>query len=149
MAQITGAVSARNAVVEISTDGSTWTDVSGAANKVDPGTTGRDFGETNTFDGDSPIVTSGKKKSVELSVSIVYTEGGSDAFEIFRSAYENQTDIYLRYSPKGSTTGYNLYTSSVGKVFDFMYPAIDAGSAAAIMVDLKFRASSITKSTRP
>ena len=37
MAQTTLAASSRNAVVEISTDGSTWTDISGYAQSVSPG----------------------------------------------------------------------------------------------------------------
>ena len=37
MAQTTLATSSRNAVVEISTDGSTWTDISGYAQSVSPG----------------------------------------------------------------------------------------------------------------
>lgn len=149
MAQTTGAVSARNSVLEMSTNGTAWTDISGFATSIEPGESARQFEETYTFDGDAPIVTTGKKESVEITAKVVYTEGSTDAFEVVRAAFENQTPVYFRWAPKGTATGNFRFTTSEGKVLTFKYPMLDASSAEAIPCELTIRCSSITKSVIP
>lgn len=146
MAQTTSALSAKSAKVEISTNGSSWTDISGVASAVEPGTATRQSGEAYTFDGDTAIITGGKREPVELEVKIVYTEGASDGFEVVRAAFEAGTALYVRYSPKGGTTGNFMFTSDSGLVVDFNYPTIDAEEAAPILTDFTVKTAKVTKS---
>lgn len=146
MSQITGADSARNAKIEISTNGSSWTDISGAANTLNATGGARQTGETYTFDGDNAIVTVGKATLMDYAVTFVYTEGGSDGFETIRPVWENTTDLYLRWSPKGGQTGEFMYTTGPGKVSAFSYPNVDAASANALMSGFTLRAPKPTKS---
>jgi hypothetical protein len=146
MAQITGAISSNSFKIEISANGSSWTDISGAANTITPTGGEKATGETYTFDGDNPIVTTGKSQPWEAEVAVVYTEGASDAPEIVRPIYENGTDFYLRYSPKGGQTGEFVYTAGPGKASNFVYPGGDASSGDPVMSGFTYRGPKPTKS---
>lgn len=149
MAQTTGAVSAKDAVVEYSTNGSSWTAISGFVGKVDVSAGDRDSAETPTFDGDTPIVTIGKRKALKVSVTGVYTEGGSDIQEIARAAHQNGTNLYIRYSPKAASTGNFRYTTSAGFVTGALFPSIDGGSANAVPMKIDLITPEITKAAIP
>lgn len=146
MAQITGADSARNAKIEISLNGSSWTDISGAANTLNVTGGARQTGETYTFDGDNPIVTVGKSTPVDIACTFVYTEGGSDAFVTLLTPWENGSDVYIRWWPRGGQTGEFGYTSGPGKLSAFSYPNVDAGSATPTMGGFTLHSVKPTKS---
>lgn len=133
MAQITGADSARNAKIEISTNGTVWTDISGAANTLTVSGGARATGETYTFDGDNPLVTVGKSQPADIACTFVYTEGGSDAFVTLLTPYENGSDVWIRWWPRGGQTGEFGFTAGPGKLSAFSYPNVDAGSATPTM----------------
>ncbi len=117
MAQTTGGSTMRDLDIGISINqGSTWTDISGHSNSIEPGDGERETGEFFTADGDVPIMGAGKRASSTLKVKIVYTEGASEPTKILRDAFKNTTLVRLRYSPKGMTTGNYLYTSTDGYV---------------------------------
>ena len=61
MATTTGAVVARNLKLELSANGTTWTDISGHSNKIELSGGERDTGSMPVFGNNSPIVTSGDK----------------------------------------------------------------------------------------
>jgi hypothetical protein len=149
MAQTTSGTSARAASVEYSTNGSSWTDMSGFSNKVDLSGGDRDAGETLTFDGDTPIVTRGKRKATKVSVSVVYTEGASEIQEVARAAHQNGTDLYLRWTVKGITTGNFRYTTSAGVVTAALFPSVDTGDAKAVMAKVEVLVSEVTKAAVP
>lgn len=146
MAQITGADSARNAKIEVSTDGSAWTDISGAANTLSVSGGGRATGETYTFSGDNAIVTVGKSQPADITCTFVYTEGGSDAFATLITPWENGSDVWIRWWPKGGQTGEFGFTSGPGKLSSFTYPGADAGSAAPLMGGFTLHSVKPTKS---
>lgn len=146
MPQITGAVSSSSYKVEISTNGSTWTDISGAANTVSTSGWEKMTGETYTFDGDNAIVTVGKSQPGEIAVALVYTEGASDAFEVVRAVFEAGSSLYVRYAPKGGQTGEFVFTTGAGVVSSFTYPAGDAASGDPIMTGFTWRGPRPTKS---
>lgn len=149
MAQTTGGTSAKAAVVEFSTNGSSWTDCSGFANKVDVSGGDRDAGETLTFDGDTPILTRGKRKATKVSVQIVYTEGASDLFKTALSAHQNGTELYFRWSVKAATTGNFRYTTSAGVVTSALFPGIDTGDAKAVLAKVDLMVAEVTEATIP
>jgi hypothetical protein len=145
MAQMTGAISARAQKVEISTNGTVWTDISGFANSVEPDGGERALEEAFTFDGDTPILTTGKRAGLKIKTRIIYSEGVSDGQEVVRAAYEAASALYLRWSPKGGTTGQFQYTTSQGVVTSQVYPKGDASSAEAIATEFELVVASVTK----
>lgn len=147
MAQTTGGISFVNCKVEFSTNGTTWTDVSGFASTVDVGGGVRATGEAYTFDGLNAIVRRGKAESYEITIESIYTEGAGEAYAMTKTAFESGSDLYVRWSPKGGTSGNKQYTSSVGIVTDPPWPKGDADSGDPVLVTTKIKCTSITEST--
>lgn len=147
MTQTTGGLSMRNCKIEMSINGSVWTDISGFSNVINWDSGDRDTDSVPTFDGDTKIVTAGKRNPINVTAKIVYTEGVSDAFEVARAAYEAATAFYLRWSPKGGTTGNFNYTTDSGIVKNPILPQGDSGSAAAVLVDIVMITPKVTKAT--
>lgn len=146
MAQTTNAISWANATISLSPDGTNWTDVSGFANSVTVDGGERATSEFFTVDGDTPIVTAGKRGFLDITIKAVYTEAGSDAYALGMAAYENNTPLYAKWIPKGSGTGAFVFTTSIGRVTKPIYPQGAADSADAIQFELGISCGSITKS---
>jgi|SRR3990172_2780945 len=150
MTQITGALSAVNAAVQYSANGSTWTsDLSGAGNKVTVGDAARMSGAKYTFDGDVAIITTGKREPIEITFAFVYTEGASDAYKLLRDLHEAEdgTAIYMRWIPKGLTVGNFVNTVGPVKITNFKDPENDPESGDPLMFEITVLAPSITRST--
>lgn len=147
MPQVTGAMTSRELVVEISTNGTVWTGVSGAATNITPSGGGRTTGETYTYDGDNPIITVGKIQPFELGVTAVYTEGTSDLFETVRPIFESGGDLWMRWAPRGGQSGEFMFTTGAGKVTALTYPSSPANDGAPIMTGMTWRGQRPTKST--
>lgn len=146
MAQTTGAISSTDFKIETSPDGSAWTDRSGFATKITPSGGERPTGQKHTFDGDTPIVTKGKRSARSYAVEYVYTEGASDLFEVVRAAHEAGSAFYLRWSPKGGQTGEFQFTTAAGVITTFTEPMGDAGSADPVVLSFELVTPSSTKS---
>ena len=150
MAQTTGGASGVGAKVEFSVNGSSWTDISGSANAVDPGDQSGMSGETYTFSGDEAVVTAGKTEPAEIDVKIVYTETAGEAFKVVRAQWQTTGRAgYLRWSPNGGSTGQEQYTTSAGVLISFTWPGVDAGDGKPIMAGFKLKTPKITESTIP
>ncbi len=147
MAQTTNAISFAGAKVEVSTDGTTWTDISGFATAVELGGGERQTGTAFTFDGDTAIIRGGKREPLEVTVRVVYTEGASDPAETVRAAYENGTDLYIRWSPKGGASGDALFTTDAAVVTTPPYPAGEAGSGDPVVIEFTALTPKVTRST--
>ena len=147
MTQTTGGMTGVNAQVEVSTNGSAWTDISGSANKVEPGGGDRQSGELYTFSGDTAIITGGKREPLEITASFVYTEIAEEAWLAAETAYIAASDFYIRWSPGGGNSGDFLFTSPAGVITSFMYPNIDTEEAAPIMAELTVKVASVTRTT--
>jgi hypothetical protein len=148
MAQATG-ISPKAQYVAFSTDNSSWTDVSGYSNNVEPDGGDRKSGEFYTFDTDTAGLTRGKREPIDLKVSIVYTEGVSDAWAIANTAYEGNSALYVRWAPQGNTTGNKRFTTSAGIVTSMIYPKGEAESADAILCEMTLKVASVTAATIP
>jgi hypothetical protein len=136
MAQTTGAVTQSCASVDIGTDGTNWTDISGETQSVTPGEQTLMTGEAYTFSGDLPIVKGGKREPMESVFAIVYTETDAEAYEQARAIFEASdcgNIIYVRYSPAGGNADDEILTSGEGTIVSFTYPPVDAASAGPIM----------------
>jgi hypothetical protein len=149
MAQNPNGMSGRNLKLEMSVNGSTWTDISGSANSVKCDGGERQTGEEYTFDGDAAMVTYGKRKPIKVKLKVIYSEGAGDVPETLRLSYENVSGIYFRWSPKGQATGTFLFTCASGQIISNPYPDADAKSADPIALEVDYITSMITKSVNP
>ncbi len=147
MTQTTDGITLKDCKVEISTDGSSYTDISGFANQVTLGGGARMSGEAYTFDGDTAIIGTGKREPIEVTVRCVYTEGTGDPFETVRAVYEAGSALYVRWSPKGGDSGEAQYTTDEGVVTAFGYPAGEAASGDPVVFEFTVKTAKITKST--
>ena len=146
MAQTTNALSWANCKIELSANGSAWTDVSGFANSVSVDGGERAISEFFTSDGNTPILTAGKRSSLEVTVKAVYTEAGSDPYAMAIAAYEGNTALYVRWSPKGGLSTNFQFTTALGHVLKPVYPTGAADSADAIAIEVAIKTATITKS---
>lgn len=147
MAQTTGAVSFKDVYIGMSTDGSSWTDISGYSNAVSHSGGERQTGSAYTADGDTAIITRGKRQPITVTVRAVYTEAANQAYDEANDAYEGGTDFYLRWSPKGDDSTELRYTTSAGTVKNPVYPQGDASNGDPVMIDLVVECASITETT--
>ena len=146
MAQTTDGFSIKDAKVEISTDGSSWTNVSGFSAGISVGGGQRNLAEEYTHDGDTAIITAGKRAPIDVTFKAIYTEGGSDPYETMRAVYEAGSDFYIRFSAKAGASGDFLYTSPAGKIQNLAYPQGDSNAADPLTVEAVIRVASLTKS---
>jgi hypothetical protein len=146
MPQTNDGMSFAEADVYFSTDGSTWQDFSGWTTAVSLGGGEIQSAETYTAEGEGAIITLGKRQPLDITARMVYTEGSADPFEVLRAAYENKTDLYIRWIPAGSVASNFQFTSSAGKVLTPPYPGGEVDGGEAILVEGTIKASTVTKS---
>ncbi len=146
MAQTSDGISFRDCKIEISPNGTTWTDISGFANALEIGGGERQVGEMFTFDGDTAIIRGGKRNPLEITVKAVYTEGTNDPYETVRAAYEAGSNLYVRWSPKGGQNGEFQFASDAGIVTDAPYPGGEAESGDVVLFEFTIKTPKVTKS---
>ena len=155
MAVTTTAMSAVDATVEVSVNGTTWTNISGSSNSVEPGEQTRMTGVAYVFEGDVGIVTSGKREPLEITVSALYTETAGETFETIRALFEAGTRLYFRYSPQGlGATGRAVYTASndgatAGAciISNLSWPTAEAETADPVAVSFQVMAPALIRTT--
>jgi len=135
--------------VELSDDdGSNWVDISGFANSVSVDGGERAIGEFFTAEGDTPIVTSGKRGLLEITIKAVYTEDAADApYIMAQTAYDNHTNLRVRWSPKGGNIGDFRFTADDAPIIGPVFPQGSADSADAIPIEIKLKTLGVTKAT--
>lgn len=144
MAQTTSGVSGRALYVAIATN-TAYTAISGLAASVEVDGGERNMGETFTAEGDTPIVTPGKRAALNVKVKAVYTEATAEAYQLVKTAYEAASALYVRWAPKGATTGYEQYTTAQGVVTNPPYQGVaDVGDGSALMVEFSVMVPSIS-----
>ena len=144
MAQTTDGMSFIAARAFVSPDGSTWTDVSGFGASIAVSGGSRATGEKNTFEGDTPIVTAGKRSSIDLTCRFVYTEEASDPFEVLRAQYETSGGLlYVQYTPK--EPGGFWYKTGAGIIQDLEYPQGEADSGDPVLSEFTVKCAALEK----
>lgn len=142
MGQTANGMSFVGALVFVSPDGSTWTDVSGHGASVSVSGGDRKVGSQDTFDSDTPIVMAGSREPVEVTVRYVYTEEAGDPFEVLRGQHETVGGaLHVQYSPKD---GFWFKTGAAILVKPG-YPGGEAGSGDVVMSELVVKAASLSK----
>lgn len=145
MAQTTNAMSGRNCYIALSTGGTTFTDISGFANSVEPDGGERQTGSVHTGDGDTPIITAGKRDAITVKVKAVYTEVSADPYTVVKTAYEAASALYVRWAPKGNTSGNLGFTTASGIVKTAPYVGVsDVSNGEALMLEFDVETPYIT-----
>lgn len=156
MAQTTTAIPQSNFVLEVSTNGSSWTDISGQSTQVNVSGGDQMIGEQHTADGNAPVVVaSNKVAAIQLECNILYTETSGQAFQTVWARYEGAAKtIYVRYAPKGSTSGNERYTASDDAGNSFACPIVsclppntDAGSGDPAMASFTVTCPKLVQAT--
>lgn len=149
MAQTTNSMWGGAAKVEISTNGSSWTDISGHSNNVAAPVVERRQGQRWTFSGEFPIVKVGKRNTITIPVTIIYTEEAADAFEVARAQFEaaGGGTMYLRWSPAGGSGGDAQYTTDAGFVVAFQYPPVNSEEDGPMVGTFSVQCAQIIAST--
>lgn len=155
MAQVTGGMAVSIVKLEVSANGTTWTDISGAAASLQ--NSGGDVlvGEQMTADGEEAIVvTSNKTAPRDLTFGIVYTEGASDAFKMLWDLYQGASKkAYARWSPAGGGAATKRYVTAVGGVAaaavitGCKLPDHDASSGDVALAEFSLKAAGILEET--
>ena len=145
MAQTTGAMSPQNMYLGFSTDGSTWTEVTGSGNSVSKSGGERESGSARTFGYTAPIVKYGGKAPLRYTIRGVYSEKAAEAYLLAQAAYDNDTDFYFRYSPGGGDSGDLGFTASAGKVMNPPYPDGSADTPDPILIEFDVEFASLTQ----
>lgn len=155
MAQVTGAIAKSVYKAEVSLDGSTWTDVSGAAATVS--ISGGDVlvGQQHTADGSEAIVTTSNKVDPrDVTIRAVYTETDSEPWDVVWTRYQGaDKTIYVRWSPAGGASGDKRYACAVGgsaaavPITACMMPDHDSGSGDPALFEFTVRTPGILEET--
>lgn len=146
MPQTTGGGTFRVANVDVSPDGAAWTDVSGQGAGISTGGGTRAHGTQHTYEGDTPIVKSGKRAEKTLTCRFVYSEIAAEAFEVCRAIYETPgAECWVRYFPFGDDDGNFIFETGQGIMTDFLYPEGEPGPGEIIMGEFTMVCASISK----
>lgn len=155
MTQTTGAISQAGFKIEVSTDGTSWSDISGQAATVT--VEGGDYGvgEQMTAEGaEAVVVPSGKRAPVTVTCNALYTETAQEAWALVRARYEgDDPTIWLRWSPKGGAVGESRLTCAVGgaaaavPIVSCNLPEMDAGSEDPALFEFSVRAPGLLRAT--
>ena len=150
MAQTTDAISFVASYLAISTDGASWTNASGYSHQIEISGGDRQTGVAYTADGDTAIITGGKREPLDITINGVDTENANELYDEANDAYETAGgagNFYVRWAPAGNTAGNLQYTTSVGIVTAPVYPVGDAGNGDPIMVSVTIKCASVTEAT--
>lgn len=148
MPQTTTAINVVDGLLEVSTNGTTWTNVSGTTNKMDVPPQTADSGMAASLEGQYKIVRAGKYNPVEATVTVIFTETANELYELLY-AQKNVPGrpLYLRYTPGGYDGVYRYYTAdsngnkAPGRITEFPYPGLNADDAAPHLVTFKLQAT--------
>ena len=152
MPQSIGINNTVDAVVELSTDGTTFTNVSGTVNKVEPSPQTADSGSVATHEGQYKAVRGGKYNPVDVTVTIVYTEITGEAYAVVNGQKNVPgRPLWVRWTPFGSNGDHRFVTAdglgakAAGRIIEFPYPGTDAGDATPTMVVFKVQATQVLR----
>lgn len=146
MAQTIGGGTFREANVDVSPDGVVWTDISGQGAGISTGGGTRAYGAQHTYEGDIPIVKSGKRAEKTITCRFVYSEIAGEAFEVCRAIYETPGgEAWLRYFPFDDDDGNFIFETGQGIMIDFLYPEGEALPGEIVMGEITIVCASISK----
>jgi len=147
MAQTVHPLTSKDLVVEVSTDGGAWTDISGTAASWSPSGGERETGFAHTAGNADPVVGIGPKAPASGTLTIVYTEVTNEGADLIDGYYEAGTYLYLHARVRGSTVGYWEWTSK-GYFTGPTVPVADASSGDVLTVEVPWHGRPWTQSAQ-
>src|SRR5262245_18004252 len=136
MTQTIGGMNTVEAVIEATTDGSTWTNIGGTANMVTPEPMTAQSGQAHTFEGQYPIVRAGKYNVSRIRVRALYTEIASETYALLHAMRDVPgRPFWLRWTPGGYNGEWRYKTANsagqtaAGRLVEFPLPPTDASDA--------------------
>lgn len=136
----------RNVKVELSADGTTWTDVSIDANMVEVDGFDLESEGTSVFGQAKKLQTIGGYDLGTVKVRALYAESTTAAWGLANTAFEGRSTLFVRWSPRGGSTGQYRFTSDAGYVKRPVWPSGEA-DAKPIMPEISIETPWITRST--
>jgi len=146
MAQTTAQVAQACSKLEVSFNGTDYTDISGVSQSITGLSQTRATGEAYTFDGDTALITAGKRQPMSAKVAVVYTETDAEGYEIVREQFETagcNVPIWIRYTPRGTGAGHEQLTLGKCQLESFDYPSSDASQGGPIIAGFTAKAPSV------
>jgi hypothetical protein len=141
--------------VELSTDGTAWTDYSDWLSVLEPPELTRVTGEQPVFGEDTMVTTVGKRNPAEVRIRGIYTDTtvvASSPFELLWDQYEVTCGgaACVRWGPAGCTTDDQVFTTATGATHDselisITPPGGDAADGAPLMWEAVIRTSQLHK----
>jgi hypothetical protein len=117
----------KNCKVEFSAGGTTWTDVTSDSNSVTMSGFELQTASNSVFGQAKVDQTVGGYAIGTITIRAVYTETTTSAWGLAHTAWVNRTNLYVRWSPRGGTTGQYSYTSDAGYVKNPVWPVGEDG----------------------
>lgn len=148
MTQTTSAMNTVDGQIEYSLNsGSSYTDMSGVANKLSAPSVSRATGEKYTPDGDTPIIKAGKQQPIDINIDVLYEDGAADEFALLYAAFLAKTSTIIRWSPGGGDVGDAQFTSSEGFITSCTLPNVDPEEAGPHTFSMTVRVASVARAT--
>jgi len=142
--------------VELSTDGTTWTDFSDYLTVLEPGAVTRDTGDVAVFGEDTKATGVGRRNPLEITIRSVYVDATATT-NPFRFIWAQWTTacggaLAVRWAPAGCTTDDQVFSTATAtghysRLISQTPPGGDAGDAAPITWEAVIRAPTLYLAT--
>lgn len=131
--------------VEVNLASAGWADISSWGAEVSTGGGEIPYSELKLFAGPAEVFV-GSKGTVDVNVSILYTEGSTTPYRNLRDAYEANNDISceVRFTPQGDGSGGRRYTTVGGKLLNVPLPNGNSDADEPNVVTFVVQAGSVT-----
>lgn len=144
MTQTTSAVVFGNAAwIGFSTNGTTYADISGISQSIEPAGFELETAATYTSGTTTAIVTTGNFSPSELTIRALYSETAGDFWTVLEAAYRAKTALKVAWAPRGNTSGYLHFITGTGYISKMSPPSGEAAGADPIATEFTVYAPSI------
>lgn len=137
-------VSPKDLEIYWSSDDNTYTALCGEFASIDNPEQSRITGEAYAFCNDTPYTGVGPREPIDITFEIVYTEMVTESFMALEPYFTSGSRVYLKWYPKGSTSGSEF--AADGFLTNWVYPGAAADSADPIMAGGTLRTDEIVVS---
>lgn len=136
----------KNCKVELSAGGTTWTDITSDANSVSMSGFELQTNAIGLFGQAKTEQAVGGYSIGTITIRAMYTETTTSGWGLAHTAWVNRTNLYVRWSPRGGTTGQYRYTSDAGYVKNPVWPVGEDGPAQ-VMSEIVIETPFVTQTT--
>ena len=156
MALPTGILSSCTMCVELSTDGTSWTDFSDYLTVLEPGAVTRDTAEESTFGEDVMATAVGHRNPIDITIRSVYTDSTATTNPFSYIWGQCTTNcggaLAVRWAPAGCTTTNQVFSTATAtghysRLTSQTPPAGNAGDAAVLTWEAVVRAPELYRAT--